>query len=106
MRMPKFSCDRPAVECGCPECCAFVAAIRRKRRSPRQSMHLDVDEIEVELAMAGDRPYTMTRGSILEVVARMTEHGQSARLIATALRIDPRSICRYRAILRDQARLP
>lgn len=101
-----LTCDRPAIECGCPECLAFIAQVRSSHRVARQSRSARIEAAEVEAALLGARPYSMTRGSILEVVRLLTVEGASAREIALTLRTEPRTVHRYRSMLREAGRLP
>lgn len=56
-----------------------------------------IDEIAVQRAMAGDPPERMTRAERAEASRRLTAAGYSAAQIAARLRVNPKSVERYRA---------
>lgn len=92
----------------CPDCRELherLTAALATQRIPRQTRTLAVNPDAVAVSVAGDRPYTLTTGEILEAVAVMTRDGVSAREIGQTLRIDQRSVFRHRARLRDEGRL-
>jgi len=64
---------------------------------------LDADEMAIERAMAGDDPPPLRPHEARIVVARLTEQGLSAHLIAERLQISSRTVCRLRNAARQHA---
>lgn len=61
----------------------------------------DLDEAAIVRAMAGDPPEGMTPAERRAAAARLTAAGLSAREIAKLLKVERRSVVRYRQIARE-----
>lgn len=61
----------------------------------------DLDESAIVRAMAGDPPEGMTPAERRTAAARLTATGLSAREIAKLLKVERRSVVRYRQIARE-----
>ncbi|MEU0939878.1 hypothetical protein [Embleya sp. NPDC005971] len=76
----------------------------RGRRSARRVLApdtvLDVDEVAVERAVAGDPPGRMTADERRVAVRVLTERGMAHREIARTLRVTPRTVTRARHYMR------
>lgn len=101
---------RRTTGCICPRREEDKAADRARSRATRTGPQrgklmrydTDVDEVAVRLALRGDPPAVMTKAERRIAVAALTDLGDTADLIAAKLRINPRTVVRYRS--EDRAR--
>lgn len=91
--------------CDCESCTAHRMAYEAARGGPRGSVapRQDVDEIAVERTIHGHSPAGLNKAERLEVTRQLTERGATARQIADRLRMDPRTVHRYRTELRMES---
>lgn len=71
-------------------------ATRRARDAAGLSPRLQVDEVAVARALAGDRPTVMNLGERREAVARLRAQGASVAVTARLLKLSIRTVERYR----------
>lgn len=102
--------------CRCPETVAMMRERQRQKESRRKQQRRPVshlswpryitdpipDPIAVELACQGDE-IRVSVAERVEAVRRLTASGRSGNAIADVLHVDRRTVCRYRAKLRQAA---
>lgn len=82
--------------CDCSSCTTRRAEWHASRLDAQAANQREVDEIAVDRAVAGDPPARLTKAERVEVTRRLTQQGASAAAIARVLRVNPRSVTRYR----------
>ncbi|MEU5979413.1 hypothetical protein [Streptomyces sp. NPDC047315] len=82
----------------------YCAACRSERKATRRRPR-EVDTIAVARAVAGDPPAHLPAREREAAVLRLTDLGESARMIAVRVRCTPRTVARIRARRRAGTRL-
>jgi DNA-binding NarL/FixJ family response regulator len=85
--------------CRCPEAKTWIRQ-RPRGNYPGGERKTAVDPIAVERAAMGRPPATLSVPERIAATADLTRRGRSKAEIARLLRVDPRTVDRYRARLR------